>query len=77
MGGDVMNVRDVISPFAFSCAQFIGYLVFAAAWMFILLAAVQAMLEMTEPRQLARARKTRRANVLLFSDPSMRRMSRG
>lgn len=48
-----MNVKDVISPFAFSCWQFFGYGVFIVAWIFIWFALFRFLLDLTAPRQSA------------------------
>jgi hypothetical protein len=45
-----MNVKDVISPFAFSCWQFFGYGVFVVAWIFIWFAVFRFLIDVTAPR---------------------------
>jgi hypothetical protein len=78
MGGDVMNVKDVISPLAFSLWQFFGYALFVVIWLVVLIAALQGLLEVKELLKAAssRVRKRNPSNVLLFPT-QVRRVGRG
>jgi hypothetical protein len=62
-----MNVKDVISPIAFSLWQFFGYAVFAIAWAVILFAFLRALLEaVQQERTILRMRRARMRQVLVF-----------
>jgi hypothetical protein len=79
MGGDVMNVKDVISPLAFSLWQFFGYALFVVIWLVVLIAALQGLLEVKEPLKAASSRVRKRnlpSNVVLFPT-QVRRVGRG
>lgn len=74
-----MAVKDVISPSAYLCAEFIGYTVFLLAWSFIIFAFLRLLLDIASaiPAMADRARRPRRANILFFPTPAARRVGRG
>ena len=54
----MLTVEDAVGPEAFFWLQLAGYLIFAAAWMFLCFALMRGMLDLTST--LARLREARR-----------------
>jgi hypothetical protein len=71
-----MAVKDVISPFAFLCAEFLGYTVFLLAWIVVSFAFLRGWLDILSLFQ-AMPDRHRRANLLIFPTPAVRRVGRG
>jgi len=66
----MLNVRDVVSPHAYTFLRVFGYMVFAAAISFVIIAGMRATLDFAD--EVRRFRAWRRVQTYRFVPPKAR-----